>query len=280
MMKQKIARALYKGLLTLYPGPFRERLAESMEQTFNDLCTEKQRTGQGLLRFVIRTFAGTTIGIIREHVLLIQEASMKAFLTNALSSAWVSVLLLIPFLMMEIINRRNFNEDFPIMLFFGLWTNLFVIGLILLPMVQARRTAKQNVLSPTSSRGNTPATNHSSALMISMGLILLLVLLSVLNSADWEPLKQLFNSPDAEPLLVFGIGVPGQFIALMLFSIPIAAGIIAAAPIVRTLRAGGSLFTHPANLIVVVLILSTFVIGLASLIIDQWPCFMGLPNCD
>jgi hypothetical protein len=61
---------------------------------------------------------------------------------------------------------------------------------------------------------------------------------------------------------------------------PIAAGIIAGRPIVSTLRAGGSLFAHPINLIIIVFILSTFAIGFASFIIDQWPCFIGVPNCD
>jgi hypothetical protein len=76
------------------------------------------------------------------------------------------------------------------------------------------------------------------------------------------------------------IQVPSQFIALVLLSLPVAAGIIAGRPIVSTLRAGGSLFAHPINLIIVVLISSTFAIGFASFILDQWPCFIGVPNCD
>jgi hypothetical protein len=71
-----------------------------------------------------------------------------------------------------------------------------------------------------------------------------------------------------------------MFISLGLILFPMAAGIIACRPVVRTLRAGGSLFAHPINLIIVVFILSIFAIGFANLLIDQWPCFMGVPNCD
>ena len=40
---QNTAHTLYKKLLALYPRGFRERLGESMEQTFNDLYNEKSR---------------------------------------------------------------------------------------------------------------------------------------------------------------------------------------------------------------------------------------------
>jgi len=67
-------------------------------------------------------------------------------------------------------------------------------------------------------------------------------------------------------------------LGLILF--PIAAGIIAGGPIVSTLRAGGSLFAHPLHLIIVVVISFLFAAGAISLIVDQWPCFMGVLNCD
>jgi hypothetical protein len=93
-------------------------------------------------------------------------------------------------------------------------------------------------------------------------------------------MQRLLNGPNPEQLSVFMIRVPGQFIALVLLSLPVVAGIIAGSPIVSTLRAGGSLFAHPINLIIVAVILSTFAIGFTSLLIDQWPCFIGVPNCD
>ena len=111
--------------------------------------------------------------------------------------------------------------------------------------------------------------------MISVVLVLSFGILFLLDSLGWVPLQTLINGPNPEQDYL-----PGMFISLGLFSIPVAAGIIACGPIARTLRAGGSLFAHPINLIIVVFFLSTFALGLASLIIDQWPCFVGVPNCD
>jgi len=42
-----VIRALYNRLLALYPRGFREQLGESMQQTFNDLCRERQAEGGG-----------------------------------------------------------------------------------------------------------------------------------------------------------------------------------------------------------------------------------------
>ncbi len=39
-----------------------------MEQTFNDLCRERSRTGKGLLGFVLWTFVETAAGIVKENV--------------------------------------------------------------------------------------------------------------------------------------------------------------------------------------------------------------------
>jgi hypothetical protein len=183
-------------------------------------------------------------------------------------------------MVMEVVNRRDLNEDFPIMLFFLMWLNLFAISLILLPIVRGMRTGNPDMASPVPAQGNTLLANPRSAAMISIALILTIIIVSLLGSLGWEPMQRLLNDQNPEQLSVFGIGILSQFVALVLLSLPVLAGLIAAGPIVRTLRAGGSLFAHPIHLIIVVFILSTFAIGFASFIIDQWPCFMGVPNCD
>lgn len=191
------------------------------------------------------------------------------------SSALISLLLILPFVVMEVVNRRNFSEDFPITLFFVLWLNLFAIGLILLPIVRSSRTGNQSMANPVRTQGNTFLANPRSSAIMSLVLILFVVLLSVLTSLGWAPLDRLFNEPNpAQPYL------SGQMIALILISIPIAAGIIAGRPIIGTLRSGGSLFAHPLHLMIVVGISFLFAVGVIGLIVDQWPCFMGVPNCD
>ena len=66
---QNTVHALYKKLLGLYPRGFRERLGESMEQTFNDLYKEQQ-TAFGLFGFMFWLFFEKGIGIFKEHLLL------------------------------------------------------------------------------------------------------------------------------------------------------------------------------------------------------------------
>ena len=85
---------LYKKLISLYPREFRERLAESMEQTFHDLYQERQ-IQPGRFSFALWMFVETSIGIMREHVLLLSEgARMKNMIANPGSAALISSILL------------------------------------------------------------------------------------------------------------------------------------------------------------------------------------------
>jgi hypothetical protein len=247
-----------------------------MEQTFQDLWNEKRQTKKGLFGFVLWMFIETAIEIFREHLLLISPGDiMQTILKTFGSSALISFLLILPFMIMEVVNRRNFNEGFPVVLFFVMWLNLFAISLILLPIVRGRRVGEHDTVNPVPAQGNALLTNPRSAALISVALILSPGILPLLDSLGWVSVDRLFNGPNPEvaylPGLVFSLG-------LILF--PIAAGVIAGRPIANTLRAGGGLFAHPINLIIVVLIVTTFAIGFASFIIDQWPCFVGVPNCD
>ena len=272
---RNIIPALYKKLITLYPRGFRERLGESMEQTFNDLYQERQ-TKTGQFGFALWTFIETAIGVFREHLLLSSPGDiMQLILTNLGLSAFISFLLILPLMIMEVVNRRDFNEDFPTFLFFVMWLNLFAFSLILLPIVRSRRTGNHDMANPVPAQGNTLLTNPGWAAMISVALILSPGILPLLDSVGWLSVDRLFNGPNPEVAYL-----PGQILSLGLILFPVAAGIIAGRPIVNTLRAGGSLFAHPINLIIVVFISSTFAIGFASFIIDQWPCFIGVPNCD
>lgn len=276
MYEQNTVRTLYRKLLTLYPQAFKEQLGESMERTFQDLWNEKRRTRKERIGFVLWMFIETAIGIIREYMLLVSPGDMMQNILKTLgSSVLISFLIILPFMIMEFVNRRDFNEEFPLMLFFVLWLNLFTISLILQPIVRGWLKRNHDMVNPVPAQRNTLLTNPTSAAIISVILILFPFLLSGLNSLGWISLNRLFNGPD--PAVVY---LPGQIIALALFSIPIAAGLIAGGPIVKTLRAGGSLFAYPIHLILVLLILSPLAIGLVSLVMDQWPCFIGVPNCD
>src|SRR5687767_8569965 len=93
---QNMVHTLYKKLLSLYPRAFRERLGESMEQTFNDLYNERQ-TERGRFGLVFWIFAETGVGILQEHILLLTRGDvMKNMLANPRSAAITSFILSLP----------------------------------------------------------------------------------------------------------------------------------------------------------------------------------------
>jgi hypothetical protein len=133
---------------------------------------------------MIWIFIEIAVGNFSERLSLIIEGDIiQAILTNLRLPALISLLLVIPFMIMEVVNRRGFNEGFPIPLFVMMW---------LLPL---------------------------------------------------------------------------SFILTVM-------------PIVRNLRAGNSLITQPVSLLIRIVILVFVAWMWTSLLIDQMPCFLGVPNCD
>lgn len=275
--KQKAVQRLYSRLLKLYPRAFRERFGESMQQTFNDLYNErKQRTGWGVWGFVIWVFLDTSGAIARERFQLVMAGgNMRITLKNLVSFALASFLLNLPLMIMEVVNRRHLNEVFPFVLFLGFWLVPFTISLFLLPIVQAWRARKHDLPNSVLPQSNSLLTNPRLSATISIALLLLFLMRFVLIALGWESLERLLNGPNPElPYL------PGQIVAFLLGFLPVAAGIIAGRPIVNTLRTGGSLVAHPLHLIIIVALSLLFSAGFIFLLIDQWPCFIGVPNCD
>lgn len=116
MNEQVTVHAHYKKLLTFYPREFRERLGESMEQTFNDLYNErKRRTAQGQFGFVLWTFVETGIGIIKEHKLSITQGyAMKNITTNPKSAALIGLLFIAPFVILNAIVGNRIEPFFSL----------------------------------------------------------------------------------------------------------------------------------------------------------------------
>ena len=69
-------RRWYRKLLRCYSRPHRERFAESMEQTFNDLCRERRASGKGLFAIVLWMSVETCVGIIRENAATLMRSTM------------------------------------------------------------------------------------------------------------------------------------------------------------------------------------------------------------
>jgi hypothetical protein len=283
---QNTVYLLYKKLLACYPQEFRERLGESMEQTFKDRYNERKRqTKSGLFGFVLWMFVETAIGIVQEHILSIKEMnSMKNILTSLRLPAVIGFLIVLPFMllafMFDIVKRLHTFSlrnalDF-IVLFGFLWLGLAAIILILMPIMRNRRAGKNSMANPVPVQRNTLLTNPTSAAIISFLLALpFLILLSLLLLHIEPPFARLLNNPDPDQPNVLG-----SLIILGAFLLAVLACIIVRAPIVRTMRMGGSLLAHPINLILAVVILFFITRLVVGIIVDQYPCWIGVPNCD
>lgn len=83
-----------------------------------------------------------------------------------------------------------------------------------------------------------------------------------------------------DPLLQAGGGRLGSVIAPGLFLLlPVAFGLNLAA-IRRGVRAGDGLAGQPVNLLLAAAVLALMAAILGSVIVDQYPCWAGVPNCD
>lgn len=60
---------------------------------------------------------------------------MKSIIANLKLPFLASLLLVFPFVMMQLINRRRYNESFPFALFIMLWLLPLLFMLLLLPIV-------------------------------------------------------------------------------------------------------------------------------------------------
>ena len=189
--------------------------------------------------------------------------------------ALISLALIAPLVILEVVNRRSFHEDFPTVLFFALWLNLFAFTLILLPIALSRWPRNPEASGAVPTRGGTLLTRPSSTAIVGVALTLAPGVLPLFASTGLFSLDRLFNGPNPEVAYL-----PGAILSFALVLFPIAAGVIAGRPIALTLRSGGSLFAHPFNLLIIAFLLATFAYGLTGLVSDQWPCFMGVPMCD
>ena len=98
----------------------------------------------------------------------------------------------------------------------------------------------------------------------------LLSFLLVLPFAILESLNQTITRQNALGLIVL-LG--------LLWLLPMAF-IVILVPLVRSLRAGNSFMANPINLLFRVALLTLIAMMWGRLLIDQMPCFMGVPNCD
>ena len=115
-------RAWYAVLLRLYPRPFHERFGEEMEQTFHDLCRERQDAKRELFGFALWIVFETSMGIIRENTTHMTQLS-KTILRVALVALG---LLMVPLVASQIVDGWNW----PAGAFVGVYALFFVTGMV------------------------------------------------------------------------------------------------------------------------------------------------------
>ena len=74
--------------------------------------------------------------------------------------------------------------------------------------------------------------------------------------------------------------VVGSAIVLGAWMLSVAAFIVTLSPVVRDARAGRPFLAHPVNLALATVILVLAVAFVVSIVVDQYPCWIGVPNCD
>jgi hypothetical protein len=98
---------------------------------------------------VFHILLALSIGLVQEHIVLIKEVyPMKHILTNLRSPAVISLLLVLPFMFLEVVNRRNFHEGFPVTLFVIMWLLPLLFILTVMPIVRSVRAGNSIATNP------------------------------------------------------------------------------------------------------------------------------------
>ncbi|MBK8809931.1 MAG: hypothetical protein IPN69_04280 [Acidobacteria bacterium] len=133
--------AAYGYLLGLYPRTFRERMGESMLQTFRDLCRE-QRSAIGYIPigFLLSTFAETSAGVFKERILdVIVTVMNNAFLRISVS-VLIGLVATLPFVVTEYIYSGGYPAGIPFAIFNVLWLEASIFTYLAISLFRTPRT--------------------------------------------------------------------------------------------------------------------------------------------
>lgn len=121
--------------------------------------------------------------------------------------------------------------------------------------------------------------NNKSSAVIGFLLAMPLAVLLLIEMYDIAPLsgffKTLTTEADGQGLNAFG----KIFTLIALLLLPLGF-IISLVPIVRNVRAGDGLTANPINLLIAAALFIFIATLIVSFVIDQYPCWIGVPNCD
>jgi hypothetical protein len=125
---------------------------------------------------------------------------------------------------------------------------------------------------------NDVITQPRTAAVLGVFLALPVTLIFLIAVFNIEPingfLKNLFATEN-ERMHILGLIV----LLISIFLLPVAC-IFNVAAIGRSLCAGNGVMAHPANLMLTIGLLALIVTLAVGFVVDRYPCWMGVPNCD
>ena len=123
------------------------------------------------------------------------------------------------------------------------------------------------------------ATHPNVAVIIGFILAMPLAILLLIEIYSIEPLtgfyKGLTTGADG-----YRLNTLGRILTIGALLLLPAASVINFIPIARNLRAGNPMTENPINLLLAVALFIFIAILVVTFIVDQYPCWMGVPNCD
>jgi len=120
-----------------------------------------------------------------------------------------------------------------------------------------------------------PRSAAVAGLILALPVTILFSLLVLNIEPNFGPLEPLLNNPDPDQP-----DVGGSLVALVVFLLLPVAFVINLRIIARATRAGKTITAHPVNLFLAAATLALITMTLGSIIADQYPCWIGVPNCD
>lgn len=121
--------------------------------------------------------------------------------------------------------------------------------------------------------------NNKSSAIISFLLAMPLAVLLLISIYDIEPLSGFYKTftTEADGYRISTFGRIIEIGALLLLPLGF---IVSLVPIVRNARAGDGLTANPVNLLIAAALFIFIATLVISFVIDQYPCWIGVTNCD
>jgi len=144
------------------------------------------------------------------------------------------------------------------------------VGIIKEHLIQIKRGATMENIIP----------NHKSAAIIGFLLAMPLAILLLIEISGIEPLHGFLMTLTTEAGNNPQLNTFGRILMLgTLLLLPLGF-IISLVPVVRNVRAGDGFTVNPVNLLIAAALFIFIAILVIGFIIDQYPCWIGVPNCD